>query len=70
MKLDRNVMDLMALLEKSCSRLTSYTLIPQLIREEIKEIRFVPRYERDDEGGLLNILMGVEVEYYEKKAVA
>jgi histidinol phosphatase-like PHP family hydrolase len=70
MKLDRNVMDLMSLLEKSCSRLTSYTLIPQLIREEIKEIRFVPRYERDDEGGLLNILMGVEVEYYEKKAVA
>jgi histidinol phosphatase-like PHP family hydrolase len=70
MKLDRNVMDLMSLLEKSCSRLTSYTFIPQLIREEIKEIRFVPRYERDDEGGLLNILIGVEVEYYEKKAVA
>jgi len=70
MKLDRYVIDLMTLLEKAGGDIPSYTFIPQLIREEIKEIRFVPRYECDNEGGLTRITIGVEVYYNEKKVAA
>jgi len=70
MKLDRYVIDLMTLLEKAGGDIPSYTFIPQLIREEIKEIRFVPRYESDNEGGLTRITIGVEVYYNEKKVAA
>lgn len=66
MKLDRHIIELMTLLEKSGGR-ESYTFIPQLIREEVASFTIKPGYVKDQAGNLQRIELVAEVEYYEKK---
>jgi hypothetical protein len=66
MKLDRHIIELMTLIEKSTEQV-SYTFIPQLIREEIVEIKWTPIYTTDDNGGLAKLDHKFEVIYNEKK---
>jgi len=65
MKLDRHVIELMTLIEKATD-LPSYTLIPQLIREEVVEIRWKPTFHTDERNGLTSISYNIEVDYNEK----
>jgi hypothetical protein len=62
MKLDRHIIDLLSLFEKAEDK-PSYTYVPQLIREEIVEIRWKPIYTNDEHGGLQSINHSVEVIY-------
>lgn len=66
MKLDRHIIELMTLIEKSTEQV-SYTFIPQLIREEIKEITWTPVYTKDEHGSLATLNHKFEVIYNEKK---
>lgn len=65
MKLDRHIIELLALFEKAEDK-PSYTYVPQLIREEIAEIRWKPIYTGDEHGGLKTINHSIEVIYYVK----
>lgn len=67
MKLDRYIIELMTLIEKS-TETSSYTLIPHLIREEIVEIKWKPIYTKGDGGSLTALDHEFEVVYNEKKS--
>ena len=66
MKLDRYIMDLCKLYEdNSEGLLTSYQLIPELIRGEIESITWKPNLEVDHNGQLDRITSKILVKYYE-----
>ena len=67
MKLDRHIIELLSLLEKA-TETPSYTFIPQLIREEIVEIKWKPVFTKDEHGGLKSINHTLEVIYNDKAA--
>ena len=67
MKLDRHIIELLSLLEKATDT-PSYTFIPQLIREEIAEITWKPKFSKDSEGHLTTINHTVKVVYNAKSA--
>lgn len=65
MKLDRHIMELMSIVEKT-AEWDSYTLIPQLLREEVVEIRWKPIFSKDERGMLTHLNHQFEVIYNEK----
>lgn len=66
MKLDRWIIELTALIEKS-TPLESYTIIPRLIREEVEQIIWRPTYVKDAvTGSIQSITYDYEIKYYEK----
>ena len=66
MKLDRYIMELTKLFEDNSEGvLSSYQLIPELIRGEIESITWKPNLELDDKGHLDRISSKILVKYYE-----
>jgi hypothetical protein len=67
MKIDRYINDLLSLIEKnSGGQFDSYELLPQLIRGEIKEIKWTPALCINDKGGCDKITSAITVTYNEK----
>lgn len=69
MNLNRNIMDFLQVIEKSTT-LDSYTLIPMLLREEIKSIKWAPEFKFDADGHLIDIIGKLEIELNDKKKAA
>lgn len=66
MKLDRYLIELLTLFESNSDGvLTSYQLIPELIRGEIESITWKPILELDGKGHLDRVNSKILVKYYE-----
>lgn len=65
MKLDPLVMELTSLIERHKGQ-ESYSLIPDIIREEIQDFLITPIYVRNKVGDIVSITFKVEAGYNKK----
>ena len=68
MKLDRYIIELLKLFEDNSTgkeKLSSYQLIPELLRGELASITWTPELQLDHNGQLVGITCSITREYYE-----